>query len=210
MSPTSGTSSGGFVYLVALAIILIILGVNIGFLSVIFVFALVMGALTLKPMVENSASGMLLLARPSFSVGDQIRTTDFRGTVEEIGGRSTVLRRDDGLIVHVSNNQVLGNPILRYSATESRKASFSIGVPIKTDLDDATSVLLAAMTSSDGVVAKPAPKVQASGFANDAITLTISYCYPSTMTSSSDVTDAVIRSRNQLWRKPTLNSPYRN
>ena len=89
------------VYMVALAIVFSILGVNVGFLSAMFVLALIFAALMMKPMVENSASGMLLLARPSFSVGDQIKTTTFRGTVTEIGSRSTVLRTDVGTFIHV-------------------------------------------------------------------------------------------------------------
>jgi small-conductance mechanosensitive channel len=192
------------VYLVALAIILSILGVNVGFLSVIFVFALIVGALMIKPMVENSAAGMLLLARPSFTIGDQIRSEDFRGVVEEIGARSTILRQSDGTVVHVSNNQVLSNPIVVYTSSESRKASFDIGVSLQTDLGNATSVLMAAITSADDVAAKPAPQVQAMGFTNNAITLTISYWYPSSMTSSSGVTDAVIRATKSALAKADI------
>jgi small-conductance mechanosensitive channel len=192
------------VYFVAGAIALSILNVNVGFLSLLFALALVLGALMLKPMVENSASGMLLLARPSFSVGDQIRTTDFRGTVEEIGSRTTVLRTDDGVVIHVSNNQVLSNPIVVYTAAESRKSSFDVGVPLDTDLDDVTSALMAAVTSVDDVVAKPAPQIQAAGFADNAITLTISYWYPSTMTSGSGVTDGVIRATKSALAKADI------
>ena len=181
------------VYLSGFALALSILGVNVGFLSVVFAFALIIAALMLKPMVENSASGILLLARPSFSVGDQIETTVFRGTVEEIGSRATKLRTDHGVIVYVSNNQVLGNPIVVYSASDSRKASFQISIPAATDLDHATSTIVSAVTSVDDVVDDPAPAVQAAELVNDAVTLSISYWYPSTMSSSSGVTDGVIR-----------------
>ena len=34
--------------------------------EIVFAFALVIGALMVKPMVENSASGILLVARPMF------------------------------------------------------------------------------------------------------------------------------------------------
>ena len=124
-------------------------------------FALVIGALALKPMIENSASGILLLARPAFGVGDQIRTSDFRGTVEEIGSRSTKLVQQDGIVVYVSNNQVLGNPIVVYSSSDNRKGSFDISVPSDTDLDELTSVLLKAIGSVEHVVDDPAPAVQA-------------------------------------------------
>jgi len=181
------------VYLCGFAVALAILGVNIGFLSVAFAFALVIGALMLKPMVENSASGILLAARPSFSVGDQIETTVFRGTVEEIGSRATRLRTQDGIVVYVSNNQVLGNPIQVYSKSDSRKALIEISIPAQTDLDDATSKILSAVASVDDVVDDPSPAVQAVEVVYDTITLSVSYWFPSTMESSSDVTDAVIR-----------------
>ncbi len=99
--------------------------------------------MALEPMVENSASGILLLARPDFSVGDQIMTSVYRGTVEKIGGRSTTLRQSDGVLVYISNNQVLGNPIVVYSSTDGRKARVDIVVPSETDPDEITSVLTA-------------------------------------------------------------------
>jgi small-conductance mechanosensitive channel len=182
------------VYLLGFAIAASILGVNIGFLSVLFVFALVIGALALKPMIENSASGVLLLARPAFSVGDQIQTTEFRGVVEEIGSRSTKLRQSDGVVVYVSNNQVLGNPIVVYNAQDSRKGTFDIAVPSDTDLDDLTSTLMTAIGSVDDVVADPAPAVQATALTDNAITLNISYWYPSTSQTGATAADGVIRS----------------
>ena len=181
------------VYLIGVAIALSIVGVNIGFLSVLFAFTLILGALAVKPMIENSASGILLLSRPEFSIGDQIRTTEFRGIVEEISSRTTRLRRDDGVVVFVSNNQVLGNPITVYTASDSRKGSFDVKVPARADLDDVTSVLADAIISVDNVVADPAPAVQAAAVTDDAITLAISYWYPSTLQTGSSVTDGVIR-----------------
>ncbi len=192
------------VYLFAFALAASILGVNVGFLSVLFAFALVIGVLVLKPMVENSASGILLLARPSFGVGDQIRTSEFRGTVEEIGSRSTVLRRSDGVKVYVSNNQVLGSPILVYSSADSRKASFDVRVPAGTDLDHVTSVLTTAVTSVDDVVDDPAPAIQATAVADNAVTLSIGYWFPSSMESGSSVTDAVVRSTMAALRKADI------
>ena len=181
------------VYLIGVAIALSIVGVNIGFLSVLFAFTLILGALAVKPMIENSASGILLLSRPEFSIGDQIRTTEFRGIVEEISSRTTRLRRDDGVVVFVSNNQVLGNPITVYTASDSRKGSFDIRISALVDLDEVTAVVIDAVTSVDDVVADPPPAVQAAAVTDDAITLTISYWYPTTFQTGSSVTDGVIR-----------------
>lgn len=186
-------ASKWLVYLLAFALAASILGVDVGFLSVLLAFALVIGALALKPMVENSASGVLLLARPAFSVGDQIETSDFRGIVEEIGSRSTRLRQSDGVVVYVSNNQVLGNPIVVYSEQERRKGEFDIEVPADTDLDHLTSVVIGAIGSVDDIAEDPAPAVQATALNDNAVTLNVSYWYPSTSPTGSAATDRVIR-----------------
>ena len=192
------------VYLVGFAIALSILGVNVGFLSVLFAFTLILGALAVKPMIENSASGILLLSRPEFSIGDQIQTTEFRGVVEAISSRATQLRRDDGVVVFVSNNQVLGNPITVYTASDSRKGSFDVKIPARVDLDEATSVVMDAITSVDDVVADPTPAVQAAAVTDDAITLTISYWYPTTFQTGSSVTDGVIRATMAALRQADI------
>ena len=192
------------VYLVGFAIALSILGVNVGFLSVLFAFTLILGALAVKPMIENSASGILLLSRPEFSIGDQIQTTEFRGVVEAISSRATQLRRDDGVVVFVSNNQVLGNPITVYTASDSRKGSFDVRIPARVDLDEATSVVMDAITSVDDVVADPTPAVQAAAVTDDAITLTISYWYPTTFQTGSSVTDGVIRATMAALREADI------
>ena len=195
------------VYLLAIAFVASILGLDVGFLSVLFGFALIIGALALKPMVENSASGILLLARPYFSVGDQIMTSVYRGTVEKIGERSTTLRQSDGVLVYISNNQVLGNPIVVYSSTEGRKASFDIVVASGTDLDEITSVVTSAIAAVDHVLDDPGPAVQASGIADNEIKLSISYWYPATMSGSSGVTDGAIRATVSALRRAGIELP---
>ena len=72
------------VYLIAFAIAMTFLGVTVGWLSIVVVVILIMALLMVKPMVENIAAGMLMTMRPSFSVGDQIQTDKYRGTVKEI------------------------------------------------------------------------------------------------------------------------------
>lgn len=192
------------VYLVACAVAASILGVNTGFLSVLFAAALTIGALALRPMVENSASGVVLVARPAFSVGDQIKTKEYRGIVEEIGSRSTRLRLSDGIVVYVSNNQVLGNPILVYTEQDSRRGSFEIGVGSDNDLDHLTSVLMNAITSVDNVVADPAPAVHATGIRDKAAMLEISFWYPSTEETGSTVIDGVIRATLAALRRADI------
>ena len=182
-----------FVFLVALAWALSILGVGVGWVTIIVVVLLVFGVLMLKPMVENTAAGLLLTIRPVYNVGDQIETIGYEGTVTSIASRSTVLRATDGREVHIPNTEVLSKPIVVYTATSSRKASFDITVVFDTDLDATTELLMKAVAGVDGVLDNPAPSVQASAIHDNTITLSISYWYPSSKSSGSSATDGAIR-----------------
>jgi small-conductance mechanosensitive channel len=182
-----------FVYLVAVAWALSLLGVSVGWLAIVVGVVAIFAFLMAKPMVENISAGTLLAVRPAFGVGDQIETAGYRGTVEEISSRSTVLRTSEGVRINVPNIEVLGGPIVVYTAYDSRKATFDVSVAHDTDLDQATRLLMKVISGVDDVQKDPAPEVQAAGFASTAITLSISYWYPSSMTSDSAVTDGVIR-----------------
>jgi small conductance mechanosensitive channel len=189
----SGRFSKGFVYLIAVGLALRLLGLGAGWMTLLVVLALVIGVLMLRPMIENSAAGLLLTLRPAFAVGDQIETGEYRGTVTQIGSRSTVLQTSQGLRIHIPNTQVLGGPIVVYTASDSRKAQFDVSLAHGTDLDQVTELIMGVIPDVDGVQEDPAPAVQASGFQNDTVTLSVSYWYSSSMTSDSSVTDGVIR-----------------
>jgi small-conductance mechanosensitive channel len=189
----AGRLAKWFVYLVAAAWAMSLLGVSVGWLAIVVGVVAIFGFLMAKPMVENISAGTLLTVRPAFGVGDQIETAGYRGTVEEIGSRSTVLRTTEGIRINVPNMKVLEAAIVVYTAYDSRKAAFDVSVVHDTDLDRATKLLMKVISGVDDVQKDPAPAVQATGFASNAITLSISYWYPSSMTSDSSVTDAVIR-----------------
>jgi small conductance mechanosensitive channel len=181
------------VLLVGVAWSLSIIGVDVGWVVVVVAIALIVAVLMVRPLVENAAAGLSLTARSVFAEGDQIETGGYRGTVEEIRSRSTVLRTNDGRRIHIPNTEVVGQPITVYTASPSRKAGFDISLTRTADLDRATQLLLKATSEVDGVQQDPAPTVQASALTADAITLAVDYWYPSTMTSDSSVTDGVIR-----------------
>ncbi len=189
----SGRAAQWMVYLVALGWALSLLGLGVGWVAVIVVVILVVGVLMVRPMVENAAAGLLLTLRPAYGAGDRILTLGYEGSVTSIGSRSTVLKTTDGREIHIPNTEVLKNPIVVYTARDSRKAGFDIPVSFATDLDAVTKVALAALDNVEGLLSDPAPSVQASGVRYHSITLSISYWYPSSMASGSSVTDGAIR-----------------
>lgn len=193
-----GRAARWVVFLIGLAWALSLLGVDVGWVGVVLAIVLVVGVLMARPLVESTAAGLVLTARPAFGEGDRIKTAGYRGIVIEIGDRSTILQTTDGQRVHIPNTEVLGDPIVVYTAFDNLRAAFDIAVAYETDLETLTPQLLKAVAAVEGVQQDPAPSVQASDFANNAITVTVSYWYPSSMTSGSAVTDGVIRACKQV------------
>jgi small-conductance mechanosensitive channel len=149
--PDSVSTLGGriarwLVLLIALAWALSLLGATVGWVVIVVGFVVIVGFLMVKPMIESTAAGLLLDMRPASSEGDLIQTAGYVGTVVEIGSRTTVLRTNDGRRVHAPNTEVLSQPIVVYSAYDSRKATFDVRVDHDTDLDEATRRLVDAIS----------------------------------------------------------------
>ena len=191
-----GRGARWLVYLVALAISLSLLGLGVGWFAIASVFAIVVGVLVLKPQIENSAAGWVLIMRPAFGVGDQIEVAGDRGIVLEIGSHSTVIRTNDGLRIHTPNSEMLSQTVKVYTAFDSRRAQFDLTLDDSVDVDHAVTIITAALVAADVVVADPAPDVVASAFDSNAVTVTARVWGPSSMTSDAAVIDAAIRSVN--------------
>jgi small-conductance mechanosensitive channel len=59
-----------------------------------------------KDILQNWLSGLLLLYRQPFQIGDQIKSGDFEGTVERIEARATLIKTYDGQRVVIPNSDI--------------------------------------------------------------------------------------------------------
>ncbi|WP_330449415.1 mechanosensitive ion channel domain-containing protein [Paracoccus marcusii] len=72
-------------------------GLGIGSVAIGFAF---------KDILQNLLSGVLILLRQPFRVGDQIVVNGFEGTVEDIETRATFIKTYDGRRVIIPNAQI--------------------------------------------------------------------------------------------------------
>jgi len=66
----------------------------------------------LQDIAKNFISGLLLLYRQPFHLGDYVGISDYEGRVKEINIRDTVIETLDGELVIIPNQDVFENPIL--------------------------------------------------------------------------------------------------
>lgn len=124
----------------------------------------------LRDLIENFASGMLILWRRPFRIGDQIRTSSYQGMVEEVNFRSTVLKTADGTQVFIPNGSMFTKPLENISGYGIRRLEIALGIEQSAAVSDARRVILAELATIDPVLAEPPPVVlfdRVGDFANE-------------------------------------------
>jgi len=91
-------------------------------------------ALAAQDTVSNIFGSITVFSDKSFQLGDWISIGDVEGTVEDIGFRSTRIRRFDQALVTVPNSQFIKGGVVNYSARKKRRIEFYLGVTYGTSV----------------------------------------------------------------------------
>lgn len=91
-------------------------------------------ALAAQDTVSNIFGSITVFSDKSFQLGDWISIGDVEGTVEDIGFRSTRIRRFDQALVTVPNSQFIKGGVVNYSARKKRRIEFYLGITYGTSV----------------------------------------------------------------------------
>jgi len=91
-------------------------------------------ALAAQDTVSNLFGSITVFSDKSFQLGDWISIGDIEGTVEDIGFRSTRIRRFDQALVTVPNSQFIKGGVVNYSARKKRRIEFYLGITYSTSV----------------------------------------------------------------------------
>ncbi|KLN60649.1 mechanosensitive ion channel protein MscS [Kiloniella spongiae] len=121
------------VVLLGAASILELWGINVGAIIAglgLFGVAVALGA---QDLFKNLIAGILIIAEKRFSRGDWVRIEGIvEGTVEDIGFRSTRIRRFDKAPVYVPNAKLADNAVINFSKMTNRRIYWKIGLEYDT------------------------------------------------------------------------------
>ncbi|KAF5410162.1 MAG: Small-conductance mechanosensitive channel MscMJ [Candidatus Methanocomedens sp.] len=98
-------------------------------------------ALAAQDTVSNLFGSFTIFSDKPFHMGDWIKIGDFEGTVEDVGFRSTRIRRFDQAQVTVPNSQFIKNGVINYTAMKKRRIKFNLGVTYATTAAQMTEVV---------------------------------------------------------------------
>jgi small-conductance mechanosensitive channel len=124
-----------------------------------------------RDILQNFLAGILLLLSEPFRIGDQIKSGDFEGTVENIETRATLIVTYDGRRIVMPNSTLFVNPVAVNTANEKRRLEYDIKLPKDSDVARIRHLLLRTIMPLPHVLDEPAPDVLVIGFTDNDITL---------------------------------------
>ncbi|MEL6455617.1 MAG: mechanosensitive ion channel domain-containing protein [Cyanobacteria bacterium J06623_5] len=147
-------------------------------------FATMLGALgltsvaigfSLKDVLSNYISGVILLAARPFHIGDQVVINGYEGTITQVQLRSTTLRTYDGRMVYIPNQEVFQASITNNTAAKYLRSSVTVGIDYAADLVRARQVIVNAIATLDEVQPEPMPEVLVRELAASTVNLEVRF-----------------------------------
>lgn len=147
-------------------------------------FAAALGALglggivigfALKDIVQNFLAGILILFNRPFRIGDQIRTSDHEGTVEDIQVRATLLRTYDNRRIVIPNSELFTNRVTVLTAYDQVRQAIRVSVPDEVPIKEVRSLILHRVAELEEVLDDPSPQVLVRDLEPDATVLEVRF-----------------------------------
>ena len=139
-------------------------------------FAFISGAVAIgvgfgaQNIINNFISGWILMFERPVRIGDFIELDDRTGVVEEIGNRSTRIRRSDGVHMLVPNSQLLERKVVNWTLIDlDIRSTVRVGVAYGSPTDQVAELVRQAVDEVVGISKTPAPQVIFEDFGDSAL-----------------------------------------
>ncbi|WP_414529106.1 mechanosensitive ion channel family protein [Nodularia chucula] len=161
-----------------------------------------------QDIAKNFGSGVILLFERPIQVGDFVQVGDTEGTVERIGGRSTLLRTLDEISIIVPNSRFLEDKVVNWSYQNPvSRLRIPVGVAYGSDINLVKKALLEAVESQAGVLANPVPNILFIGFGDSSLNFVL-MVWTSTPSRQYLIKSNVYFRIEELFRKYQIKIPF--
>lgn len=142
----------------------------------ITVFAFATGAIAIgvgfgaQNIINNFISGWILIAERPIRVEDFIEIDGFYGVVKNVGTRSTLVHRSDGVHVLVPNSKLLENTVINWTLLDGIiRTTVRVGVAYGSDPKQVNEIIQRCVTSQTDVLKEPKPEFIFEDFSDNAL-----------------------------------------
>ena len=152
-------------------IMTIVAGLGVGGIAV---------ALAAQDTIRNFFGSLVILGDKPFEIGDRIEIKGDDGVVEEVGFRSTRMRRLDGHLLTIPNSEIVNETVRNISGRPYIKRVLKIGVTYDTapgKVEQAVEILKNILKDHQGMDSKFPPRVYFSEFKDYSLEIVVMYWY---------------------------------
>lgn len=162
-----------------------------------------------KDTISNFIGGISLYFDNTYGLGDFVHLeSGEKGSVVDVGIRSTTLLTPDYVTVTVPNAVLNTAQVINESAPERRmRIRVDVRVPYDADLDVAEACMLEAAAEADRVLESPAPQVRIQQYAERGIEYEL-HVHISNPIRQPQARHEVYRGLNDAFRREGIEPPY--
>ena len=121
-------------------------------------------------IINNFISGWILMAERPIRIDDFIELDGATGVVEQVGNRSTRIRRSDGVHMLVPNSQLLERTVVNWTLVDREiRTTVRVGVAYGSPVQKVAELILKAVAEQPESKANPAPSVAFEDFGDNAL-----------------------------------------
>jgi small conductance mechanosensitive channel len=197
----------GSVWVIGSIIALAILGLDFATLLGTLGLTSVAIGFSLKDVLSNYISGVILLAARPFRLNDQVVIGQYEGTVIQVKLRTTTIQTYDGRKVYIPNQEVFSSSIINNTASIARRSHVMVGIDYDADLNTAQQVILDALDRVETVEAAPAPVVLVRELAASTVNLEVRFWVNSRRREFLQVTSQAIQAIKEALQAAEIEMP---
>lgn len=197
----------GGVWVLGSVVALGVLGLNFGTLLGTLGLTSVAIGFSLRDVLSNYISGVILLAARPFRISDQVVIGSYEGTVVQIQLRATTMRTYDGRLVYIPNQQVFQKSVVNNTDSPVRRSDVVVGIDYDANINAARQVIVEAVTQIKGVEPEPPPLVLVQDLAPSTVKLEVRFWVNSRRQSYLQVTSAASQAIKESLQEAGIEMP---
>lgn len=159
------------------SLLILVLMTALGLLNIpLTAFAFVSGAIAIgvgfgaQNIINNFISGWILMMERPIRIGDYVEIDSSQGVVEQVGNRSTRIRRTDGVHLLVPNSQLLEQKVVNWTLVDRDiRSTVRVGVAYGSPVRLVAELIRKAVEEHAGSKTKPKPAVIFEDFGDNAL-----------------------------------------
>ncbi len=202
-----GRLSYGGVWVVGFVIALGVMGLDFGALLGALGLTSVAIGFSLKDVLSNYISGVILLAARPFRINDQVVIGDYEGTITQIQLRATTMKTYDGRLVYIPNQEVFQASIINNTASPRRRSSVMVGIDYGENIGQAIAIIHQVLENIPEVETNPASDVLVNELAASTVNLEIRFWVDSRRAGFLATTSKVAQAVKEALEAANIDMP---